>query len=59
MLFDLVFALRAQVNQFFASAVSINYFRNAFNTTVTYFNSISFDQVKRNVQKKHDNCFFC
>ena len=43
MLFDLAFAFRAQIDQFFISAVSINYFRNAFNTTVTYFNSIFFE----------------
>ena len=35
MLFDLIFALRAQVNQSFVFAVSIDYFRNAFNVVVT------------------------
>ena len=59
MLFDLTFALRAQVDQFFISAVSINYFRNAFNTAVTYFNNISFEQVEENVQKENNDCFFC
>ena len=59
MLFDLVFALRAQVDQFFISLVSINYSRNAFNTTVTYCNSISFEQVEENMQKENNNCFFC
>ena len=59
MLFDFVFAFRAQVDQFFISAVSINYFRNAFNTTITYFNSISFEQVENNMQKKNNDCFFC
>ena len=59
MLFDLAFALRAQVDQFFISAVSINYFRNAFNTAITYFNSIFFEQVEKNVQKENNDCFFC
>ena len=49
MLFDFAFAFRAQVDQFFISAVSINYFRNAFNTTITYFNSISFEQIEENM----------
>ena len=43
MLFDFAFAFRAQVDQFFIFAISINYFQNAFNTTITYFNSISFE----------------
>ena len=59
MLFDLIFALRVQVDQFFISAVSINYFRNIFNTTITYFNSISFKQIEENMQKKNNNCSFC
>ena len=59
MLFDFAFAFRAQVDQFFISAVSINYFRNAFNTAITYFNSISFEQVEENVQKENNDCSFC
>ena len=59
MLFDFAFAFRAQVDQSFISAVSINYFRNAFNTTITYFNSISFEQVEESMQKKNNDCFFC
>ena len=59
MLFNLILAFRAQVDQFFTSAVSINYFRNAFNTAITYFNNISFEQVEKNVQKENNNCFFC
>ena len=35
MLFDFAFAFRAQVDQFFISAISINYFRNVFNTIIT------------------------
>ena len=59
MLFDFAFALRAQIDQFFIFAVSINYFRNVFNTTVTYFNSIFFEQVEKSMQKKNNDCFFC
>ena len=59
MLFDFVFALRAQVDQFFISAVSINYFRDAFNITITYFNSILFEQVEKNMQKENNDCSFC
>ena len=59
MLFDFAFAFRAQVDQFFISAVSINYSRNAFNTAVTYFNSIFFEQVEENMQKENNDCFFC
>ena len=59
MLFDLAFALRAQVDQSFTSAVSINYSRNAFNTTVTYLNSIFFEQVEKNMQKENNDCSFC
>ena len=49
MLFDFAFALRAQIDQFFISAVSVNYSRSAFNTTITYFNSISFEQIEENM----------
>ena len=59
MLFDFAFALRAQIDQFFISAVSINYSRNVFNTTITYFNSISFEQIEKSMQKKNNDCFFC
>ena len=59
MLSDLAFALRAQADQLFVSAVLINYSRNVFNAVVIYFNSIFFEQVEKNVQKKHDNCSFC
>ena len=59
MLFDLIFALRAQIDQFFAFAVSINYFRNVFNAVVTYFKNIFLEQIEKNAQKKHDNCSFC
>ena len=59
MLFDFAFALRAQVDQFFISAVSINYFRNTFNTTVTYLNNISFEQVEKNMQKENNDYSFC
>ena len=48
MLFNLIFALRAQTDQFFAFAVSINYFRNALNVVVIYFHSISFEQIEKN-----------
>ena len=58
-MFDFAFAFHAQIDQFFISAVSINYFRNAFNTTITYFNSISFEQVEENMQKENNNCSFC
>ena len=59
MLFDFAFAFRAQIDQFFIFAVSINYFRSAFNTAITYFNSIFFEQIEKNMQKENNDCFFC
>ena len=59
MLFDFAFAFCAQIDQFFFFAVSINYSRNAFNTTITYFNNISFEQIEENMQRKNTDCSFC
>ena len=59
MLFDLTFAFRAQIDQFFIFAVSINYFRNTFNTAIIYLNNIFFEQVEENMQKKNNDYFFC
>ena len=50
MLSNLAFAFRAQTDQFFASTISINYFRKAFNAII-YFNNIFFEQIEKNVQK--------
>ena len=52
MLFDLIFALCAQINQSFTFAVSINYFRNVFNVVVIQFNRIFFEQSQ--IMRKED-----
>ena len=57
-LFDLIYALRVQIDQFFAFAVSINYFRNVFNAVVISFNSIFFEQIEEMRKKDMMIAFF-